>query len=187
MDFHTITDLFQETYQIRALIAAVMVGVTCGILGCFIVLRNMALIGDALSHAILPGVVVGYVIAGYSILAFFTGAVVAGFITALLITWLQRNVKTREDSAIGIIFTVMFALGIMGISIVNRKGIHLDMKDFLFGTILGVSNNDIWLTALITLFVVICVAIFFRYFFITSFQPAIAKTLGVPAFVMHYF
>lgn len=182
-----ITELFNEAYEIRAMIAASLVGITCGILGCFIVLRNMALIGDALSHAILPGVVVGYVLAGYNILAFFSGAVIAGFITAILITWLQRNVKTKEDSAIGIIFTVMFALGIMGISIVNRKGVHLDMKDFLFGSILGVTNHDIWLTGLIALFVIFCVAIFFRYFFISTFQPTIARTLGISAGTMHYF
>lgn len=182
-----LTNLFNEAYEIRALVAASLVGITCGILGCFIVLRNMAMIGDALSHAILPGVVVGYVVAGYNILAFFTGAVVAGFITAILIIWLQRNVKTKEDSAIGIIFTVMFALGIMGISIVNRKGVHLDMKDFLFGSILGVSDNDIWLTGLITLFVIICIIVFYRYFFISTFQPTIARTLGISAGTMHYF
>ena len=180
-------ELFNETYEFRALIAASLVGITCGILGCFIVLRNMALIGDAISHSILPGVVVGFVVAGYNVLAFFAGAVVAGFVTAVLITWLQRNVKTKEDSAIGISFTVMFALGVMGISLVNRQGVHLDLKDFLFGTILGVSNQDLWLSGVIALFVVGCVAIFYRYFFITTFQPVIARTLGISSRTMHYF
>jgi ABC-type Mn2+/Zn2+ transport system permease subunit/Mn-dependent DtxR family transcriptional regulator len=180
-------ELFNEAYEIRALLAASLVGVTCGLLGCFIVLRNMALIGDAISHAILPGVVIGFVLAGYNVLAFFGGAVAAGFVTAVLITWLQRNVKTKEDSAIGIIFTVMFALGVMGISLVNRKGVHLDLKDFLFGTILGVSDQDLWLSGVIGLFVVFCVIVFYRYFFMTTFQPVIARTLGISARTMHYF
>lgn len=180
-------ELFNETYELRALAAASLVGVTCGILGCFIVLRNMALIGDAISHSILPGVVIGYVIAGYSLLAFFAGAVAAGFVTAVLITWLQRNVKTKEDSAIGITFTVMFALGVMGISIINRKGVHLDLKDFLFGTILGVSDQDLLLSTLIALFTIGCVIVFYRFFFITTFQPVIARTLGISSKTMHYF
>lgn len=180
-------DLFNEAYEIRALLAASLVGITCGLLGCFIVLRNMALIGDAISHAILPGVVAGFVIAGYNVLAFFAGAVVAGFVAAVLITWLQRNVKTKEDSAIGIIFTVMFAIGVMGISLVNRKGVHLDLKDFLFGTILGVSDQDLWLSGVIAAFVVLCVIVFYRYFFMTTFQPVIARTLGISAKTMHYF
>ena len=160
-------ELLQYDYVYRALIASSMVGVMCGILGCFIVLRNMALIGDALSHAILPGVVVGFIIAGHSFFAFFIGAVIAGFIAAVLITWIQRNIKTKEDAAIGIVFTFMFALGVIGISWLTRQeGVHLDLKDFLFGNILGISDLDLVMTSMITLFVVLCILIFYRFFFI---------------------
>ncbi|PCH69524.1 MAG: hypothetical protein COC01_01335 [Bacteroidetes bacterium] len=181
-------ETIQQEYAIRALIASSIVGITCGILGCFVILRVMALIGDALSHAILPGVVVGFMLAGHSTLAIFTGAVVSGLITAMLITWIQRNSKTKEDSSIGIVFTGMFALGIIGISWLTKKqGIHLDMKDFLFGNVLGVSNNDLWLTALIGLFVILCIVVFFRYLFITTFDPVIAITMGISTATMHYF
>ena len=181
-------DVFQYDWAIRALIASSLVGVMCGILGCFIILRNMAMIGDALSHAILPGVVVGFMIAGHSILAIFTGSVVAGLVTAVLITLIQRNVKSKEDAAIGIVFTFMFALGVMGISFISRKeGVHIDMKDFLFGNVLGVADQDLLLTSLITLYIIACLIIFYRYFLITTFQSVIAETMGISVSTIHYF
>ncbi len=186
--WESILEVLNYEYAQRALMASALVGVLCGLLGCFIVLRNMSLIGDALSHAILPGVVVAFMVAGHSVAAFFFGSVVAGLIAALLITWIQRNVKTKDDAAIGIVFSAMFALGIIGISVVTRKeGVHLDMKDFLFGNILGITSADLWLTSLITAFTIACVVGFYRYFFISTFQPVIAQTLGVPISLIHYF
>lgn len=181
-------DFLQYPFAIRALLASSMVGIMCGILGAFIILRNMALIGDALSHAILPGVVVGFLVAGYSILGFFTGSVMAGLIAAALITWIQRNVATQEDAAIGIVFTSMFALGVMGISwLTHQEGVHLDLKDFLFGNVLGISDNDLWLTFLVMCFTILCILSFYRYFFITTFESVAAKTLGVSVSTIHYF
>ena len=97
-------EILQTTWAQRALFASVMVGVMCGILGCFIVLRNMALIGDALSHAILPGIVVAFILVGYSTLGFFIGSVIAGLLSAVAITWIQQKIKTKNDAAIGIVF-----------------------------------------------------------------------------------
>ncbi len=180
---------FAEPWAIRALVASALVGIMCGILGCFIVLRNMALIGDALSHAILPGVVVAFIVGqGASTLGFFTGAVVAGLFTAILITWLQRNVKTKNDAAIGIVFTAMFSLGVIGISYISRQpGTHLDLKDFLFGNVLGVTNDDLTLTFGVTAYVLVSIVVFYRYLFITTFQPVIAQTMGISVSTMHYF
>ncbi|MEM6343360.1 MAG: iron chelate uptake ABC transporter family permease subunit [Bacteroidota bacterium] len=183
-----IIETFQYEYAQRALITSAMVGVMCGILGCFIVLRNMSLIGDALSHAILPGVVVGFMVAGYSVLGFFTGSVIAGLIAAVLMTWIQRNVRTQEDAAIGIVFTSMFALGVMGISWVTRQeGVHLDLKDFLFGNILGIADQDVILTLMVMIFTIVCVIAYYRYFFITTFESVVAETLGISVSTMHYF
>lgn len=180
--------LFQEEWAIRALIASSLVGIMCGVLGCFIVLRNMALIGDALAHAILPGVVVAYVIVGYSTLGFFVGAVAAGLITTIGITWIQHNVKTKNDAAVGIVFTAMFSIGVMGISSISRDdGVHLDLNDFLFGKILGISNEDLYLTAIITAYVLLSIAVFYRYLFVTTFQSVIAETMGISVTVVHYF
>ena len=105
-------EILQSQWAVRALIASSMVGIMCGVLGCFIVLRNMSLIGDALSHAILPGVVFGFMITGYSVLGFFVGSVIAGLLAAFAITWIQQNVKTKNDAAIGIVFTAMFSVGV---------------------------------------------------------------------------
>lgn len=181
-------ELFQYEYVWRALLASSLVGAMCGLLGCFIVLRNMSLIGDALSHAILPGVVVGFMIAGFSTFAFFTGSVVAGLVAAILITYLQRNAKTRNDAAIGIVFTAMFSLGVMGISYLTRQeGVHLDLKDFLFGNVLGIGNQDLWLTGIVTGFVLLSIASFYRHLFISTFQPIVANTLGINTQAIHYF
>ena len=183
-----ILEILQYEWAIRALIASSMIGVMCGILGVFIVLRNMSLIGDALSHAVLPGVVLGFVVAGYSVLGFFAGAVFAGIVTAILITWLQRNVPIKNDAAMGIVFTAMFSIGVMWISRISRQdGVHLDLKDFLFGNALGVSNEDLYLTGAITIFVILSVIVFYRYLFATTFQVVIAQTLGIPVKAVYYF
>jgi ABC-type Mn2+/Zn2+ transport system permease subunit/Mn-dependent DtxR family transcriptional regulator len=175
-------------WAIRALVAAVMIGLMCGILGAFIVLRNMSLIGDALSHSILPGIFFAFIIVGYSTLGFFIGSVIAGIITTMLITWIQLKVKTKNDAAIGIVFTFMFAIGVMGISwLSNEQGAHLDLKDFLFGNVLGVSNEDLYLTGFICFYTILSVTLFYRYLFISTFQPIVAETMGISVKTVHYF
>ncbi|MEO0469654.1 MAG: iron chelate uptake ABC transporter family permease subunit [Bacteroidota bacterium] len=184
----SVLDIFEYAYASRALIASGIVGITCGVLGCFIVLRKMSLIGDALSHAILPGVVVGFMVAGFSVVGFFTGSVLAGLLTAFFITVIQRNVKTHDDAAIGIVFTSMFAVGVIGISALTRQeGVHLDLTDFLLGQILGISDEDLWMTFLVMVFTIICVMVFYRYFFITTFESVVAKTIGISVSTIHYF
>lgn len=180
--------LFQYDYALRALVASGLVGLMCGILGCFIFLRNMALVGDALSHAILPGVVAGFLVAGQSVLAFFTGSVLAGLLAAFLITYIQTRVKSKEDAAIGIVFTTLFSIGVIGISILTRKeGVHLDLKDFLFGNVLAITPQDLWLTSLVAAFVVFSTVLLYRFLFISTFDATLAKAMGVSTLVIHYF
>lgn len=184
----TIEIFFTAEWSIRALLSSSLVGITCGLLGSFVVLRNMALIGDALSHSVLPGVVVAYAVIGGGAVGIFMGSVVAGLLTAILITWIQGNVNTKNDAAIGIVFTTMFALGVMGISTLNRQpGAHIDLKHYLLGTVMGVSNEDIYLLLAISIYVVISLVVFYRYLFITTFQPVIAKTMGISVRMIHYF
>ena len=181
-------DILSYEWAWRALLASSMVGLMCGILGCFIVLRNMAMIGDALSHAILPGVVLAFIILGYNVLGFFLGSVIAGIVSAIAITWIQHNAKTKNDAAIGIVFTAMFSIGVIGISWLSRnEGVHLDLKDFLFGNVLGVGNEDLILTAAICIYVLISIVVFYRYLFITTFQPTIAQTMGISVKLLHYY
>ena len=181
---------FQLDLAYKALAASAMVGLMCGMLGCFIVLRNMAMIGDALSHAVLPGVVVAFVLFGNTALGIFTGAVIAGLVAAVLITWLQHNIKTKNDAAIGIVFTAMFAMGVMGISRISKQesGVHVpDLTDFLFGNVLSVSSQDVNLTIGIMIYVLLSIIVFYRYFFATTFQPVIAETMGISTKVIHYY
>jgi len=188
MGLAELIEVFQQEWAIRALIASTLVGLMCGVLGCFIVLRNMALIGDALAHAILPGVVFAFMIVGYSTLGFFTGAVIAGIVMAVITTWIQQNVKTKNDASIGIVFTAMFSVGVMAISWISKdQGVHLDLKDFLIGNVLGVSDEDLYLTGAITIYVLISIVVFYRYLFVTTFQPVIGDTMGISSKVMHYF
>lgn len=180
--------ILSEEWAIRALIASSLVGVMCGVIGAFMVLRNMSLIGDAISHAILPGIFVAFVFVGYNSMGFFVGTLVAALVSAVAITWIQDHVKTKNDAAIGIIFTFMFSLGVIGISYLNNhQGVHLDLKDFLFGTIMGISDEDIILTAVVTVYALVSVMIFYRYLFITTFQATIAQTMGISVRMMHYF
>lgn len=177
----------QEAFFYRALFAAGMVGVICGILGVFIVLRNMSLIGDALAHAILPGVVLAVIFVGGSVISFFYGSVLAGLVTVIIITWIQQNVSTKNDAAIGIVFTTMYSIGVIGISRVSSEGVHLDLKDFLVGNVLGVSNEDLYLTLGVLIYVVLSVVLLYRYLFAITFQSVIAKTMGIPVQMIHYF
>ncbi len=179
---------FEQTWVARALIASIMVGISCGILGCFMVLRNMALIGDALSHAVLPGIFVAFVVMGNVAIGFLTGSLLAALIATLLITWIQENVKTKNDAVIGIIFTFMFSLGVIGISYLNtREGVHLDLKDFLFGSIMGVSDEDLLIGAGVMIYTIFSILILYRYLLVSTFQPTIAITMGINVKIVHYF
>ena len=183
-----IIEAFSYPWAPRALIVSSLVGMMCGILGCFIVLRNMSLIGDALSHAVLPGIFFAFMLVGYSTIGFFIGSTIAGIVTALIISWIQQNVPTKNDAAIGIIFTAMFSIGVVGITWMNRSGgVHLDLVHSLFGNVLGISNEDLYLTIGIAIYTIISVVLFYRPLFITTFQPTIAETMGISSKMIHYF
>jgi len=182
-----IESFFMMESGIRAALASIMVGGLCGLLGCFIVLRNMSLIGDALSHSILPGIVVAFMLFGYSTTAFFIGSVIAGLIAAFLITLLQNYIRVKNDAAIGIIFTFMFSMGVIGISwLSNSEGVHLDLKDFLFGNVLAVETEELVISAIMSAVVIILMITMYRGLFTTSFQADIAATLGFSSHKIHY-
>ncbi len=181
-------EFFLSPLGIRCLFTSLVVGSMCGALGCFIVLRNMSLLGDALSHAVLPGIVVAFMLLGYSNAGFFIGSVAAGLSSAIAITWLQQKFRAKNDAAIGIIFTFMFALGVIGISwMSDKQGVHLDLKDFLFGNILSVSQQDLYLSISMAVIVFLSIALYYRSLFTTSFQEVVSGTLGINASKVHYF
>lgn len=168
----------------RALIASVTIGISCGLIGTYIMLRRMSLIGDALAHAVLPGVVISFMVAGKSEIALFIGAVVSGILTVLLIGFVNRNSKIKEDTSIGIIFTGAFALGILLVS--QLKQVHIDLSSYLFGDVLGVSTGDIMLSLVIMAVIILCIVIFYKQLLITSFDPTMAMTIGISTTLVHY-
>jgi manganese/iron transport system permease protein len=170
--------------MVRGLLAAVMVGGLCALLGVYVVLRGMAFFGDALAHAILPGVAVAYLLGSGAQGPLFWGGLVAGVSTALGIGAVSKGGQIREDTAIGVIFAGMFALGVALISTV--RNFSLDLAHFLFGNVLGVSPSDLVLTAVFSALVVALVILFYKEFLVISFDPVLATILRLPTQFFRY-
>ena len=164
----------------RGLLAAAMVGILCAVIGCYVVLRSMAFLGDAMAHAILPGVAVAYLLQGNLVV----GALVAAVLVALGIGLFSRQGTIKEDTAIGILFAAALSLGVVLIS--SIKTYAVDLTHILFGNVLGVSPGDLWLTAGLGLLILGTVALLYRPFLVISFDPVLAATLRLPAELLRH-
>lgn len=171
-------------FMVRGLLAVIMVGAVCATVGTYVVLRGMAFFGDALAHAILPGVAVGYLVGESARSSLFWWALGTAIVVSMGIGAMTRRVQIKEDTAIGIIFAGMFALGIALISTVRSYAV--DLTHFLFGNVLGVSAQDLWLTAIFGGSVVLAIVAFYKEFLVLSFDPILAATLRLPATFLHY-
>jgi ABC-type Mn2+/Zn2+ transport system permease subunit len=145
-----------------------------GLLGCYVIFRRLGFMSDALSHAVLPGVVIAFLFAGASAILY--GALVAGVLAALAIGVITRERRIQEDAAIGIVLTGAFALGIVLISTVRTYATALE--DFLFGNVLLVSTEDVWLTLGLTVLVGASLLVFHRRFVLRAFDPQLAEAMG---------
>ena len=170
-------------FMLRGLTAAIIVGIVCSVLGTYIVLRGMAFFGDALAHAILPGVAFGYLWGGGSQFWVSMGALLAGVGTAFGIGAISKG-GIKEDTAIGVMFAGMFALGIAMISTV--RSYTVDLTHFLFGNVLGVSSSDLWLIGIFGTLVVLTILAFYKEFLVMSFDPLLATTLRLPTTFLNY-
>lgn len=179
-----ILEPLQYPFIVRGLLAAVMVGTICAVVGAYVVLRGMAFFGDALAHSILPGVAVGYLVGGGARGPLFWWAMLAAVIAAVGIGVISRGTKIKEDTAIGIIFAGMFALGVALISSV--RGYSVDLAHFLFGDVLGVSSADLWLVAVFGGAIILTVLAFYKEFMLLSFDPLLAATLRLPARLLEF-
>ena len=179
-----IIDWFLEplnySFIVRALLAAIIVGVVCSVLGTYIVLRGMAFFGDALAHTILPGVVVAFLL-GWPLAI---GALIMGVLTALGIGALTSRGTLKEDTAIGVTFAGFFALGVAMLSATGNYAV--DLAHFLFGNLLGVSTADLWVTFLLGGFVLLVIFLFYKEFLVISFDPVLATTLRLPTTFLRY-
>lgn len=161
-------------FMVRGLLAALIVGVVCPVLGTYVVLRGMAFLGDALAHIMLPGVVIAFLL-GWPL---GVGALVAGVAAALLIAAISRRADLKEDAAIGVVFAGAFALGIALLSL--QRSYAVDLAHLLFGNLLGIAAIDLWLGGALALAVLLTVFGFYKEFLVLSFDPVLATTLRLP-------
>lgn len=168
----------QYGFMLRGLAAAALVGVVCAVVGTFMVLRGLAFLGDALAHAILPGVAVAY-LAGGAGSGLFWGALGAALATALGVGLLTRGGRLREDTAIGVLFAGALALGVALIS--SIRSYSVDLAHILFGNILAITSGDLAMMAGFGALVLGIVAAFFKEFVVISFDPLHAASLRLPA------
>jgi ABC-type Mn2+/Zn2+ transport system permease subunit len=167
-------------FMVRGLLASLMVGTLCAVVGTYVVLRGMAFFGDALAHAILPGVAIAFLFE----INLFWGALAMGLVTALGIGYLSGRGEIKEDTAIGVIFAASFALGVALLSTVQTYSV--DLTHILFGNVLGVSNSDLWLTAGLGLLALLAVVLLYKELLVISFDPILAATLRLPLTVLNY-
>jgi ABC-type Mn2+/Zn2+ transport system permease subunit len=164
----------QYAFMVRGLVASLMVGVLCAVMGTYVVLRGMAFLGDAMAHAILPGIAIAYLLHG-NLMA---GAVLAAAVIALSIGFVSKGGVVKEDTAIGILFAAALALGVALISSIQTYAV--DLTHILFGNVLGVSAGDLWLTGGLGVLVLVVVMVYFKQFLVISFDPILAATLRLP-------
>ncbi|MEM5789301.1 MAG: iron chelate uptake ABC transporter family permease subunit [Syntrophobacteraceae bacterium] len=180
-----------EVFFQKALIGSGLVAIVCGAVGSLVVLRRMAFLGDALSHAMIAGVAGGYLFMKmlFNVEAhapsMLIGSIIAAFVTVLLIGFVARFSRVKEDSAIGIMYTGIFAAGVVLVS-VFRNYIHIDLMHFIMGDVLAVSNEDLWASAIAAVLVLSVIILFFRYFQLASFDPAMAASIGMPVMFIDY-
>ncbi|EHN0471708.1 metal ABC transporter permease [Listeria monocytogenes] len=172
--------LMQYSFLQKALITSVTVGIVSGVIGSFIILRGMSLMGDAISHAVLPGVAISYMMG----INFFIGAATFGIAAALGIGFVNQKSRIKNDTAIGIVFSTFFALGIILISFAKSS---TDLYHILFGNVLAVRSSDMWMTIIIAIIVISLVALFYKEFLVSSFDPVMAEAYGLNVKFLHYF
>jgi manganese/iron transport system permease protein len=177
--FEWLTVPLSYPFMQRALIVSVMIGAVCAVLSCYMVLKGWSLMGDAISHAVLPGIVVAFLLG----IPLVIGAFAAGLSCALLTGYLKENSRVKEDTVMGIVFSGMFGFGLVLFTKVETEQ-HL--SHILFGDVLGVSIRDLVETAVIAGFTLVVVLLKRRDFLLYCFDPNYARSIGLPVRMLHY-
>ena len=175
-----LTEPLGYEFMVRALLAALVVGMVSSVLGTYIVLRGMAFFGDAVAHTILPGVVLAF-LAGWPLAL---GALITGVLTAIGIGALTSRGVLKEDTAIGVVFAGFFALGVAMLSATGNYTV--DLAHFLFGNLLSVSSADLLLTVILGSAVLLVIFLFYKEFLVMTFDPTLAVTLRLPTTFLRY-
>mgnify|MGYP003564740802 FL=1 len=171
----------QYGFMQRSLITAILVGIICATVGTYLMVQRLALLGEAVSHSVLPGVAIAFIL-GIDI---FVGAFIAGVISAVMITWVRTRSPIKEDAAMGIIYSAFFSLGITLISIIQKNN-KVDLLHFLFGNILGVTTRDAINTAVITVIVIAAIVLLYKELLFYTFDPEGAQAAGLPVNLLDF-
>lgn len=171
----------QYGFMQRSLIVAVLVGLICAVVGSYLMVQRLALLGDAISHSVLPGLAIAFIL-GANILV---GAFIAGVLSTMAIAWIRTRSPIKEDAAMGIVFSACFALGITLITLIQHDN-KIDLNHFLFGNILGVSAAEVWQTAAISALVLVVVALLYKELLFYTFDPLGAQAAGLPTNLLNF-
>lgn len=174
-----IIEPLQYPFMMKAVLVSAVVGITCAVLSCFLILKGWSLLGDAISHAVLPGVVIAYIIG----IPFSLGAFVFALIAVVMIGFIKTNTKIKEDAIMGIVFTTLFALGLI---LISRVTSSVDLTHVLFGYVLGISNISAIYTIAVLILVGAIILMFRRTFLVFCFDPNHAQSVGLPVRFIHY-
>ncbi|EKH2206090.1 metal ABC transporter permease [Staphylococcus pseudintermedius] len=172
--------LFEYQFLSRAMLTAILVGVVCGVVGCLIILRGLSLMGDAMSHAVLPGVALSFLMN----IPMFIGAMVTGMLSSIMIGYISEASKTKKDAAIGITFTTFLALGIVLISVIHSA---TDLYHILFGNILAITQYAFHTTLAVSIVVLALILILYRPLKMSTFDPIFSRMSGLNTTMIHYF
>jgi manganese/iron transport system permease protein len=163
----------------NAIAIGILIGILSAVIGSYLIVQHMGLLGDVVAHAVLPGLAIAFYI-GMDI---FLGAFIAGTISTFVVAWIQTHSKIKVDTAMALVFSGFLALGVMLITTLKSK---LDLHSFLFGDILGVTTADLWRTLIIAIAVLACVIIFYRELIFYCFDPLASKAMGLPVHFIHF-
>ena len=177
--FETLMMPFRFEFMVNAMVIAMLIAIPAALLSCFLVLKGWSLMGDAVSHAVLPGVVLAYIIN----IPLAIGAFVAGMFCALATGFLKENSRIKQDTIMGVVFSGMFGLGLV-MYVKVQSDVHLD--HILFGDILGVGKQDMIETAIIAVIVTALLVLKWRDLLLHAFDPAQARAVGLPVRLLHY-
>ncbi|MGB3189821.1 MAG: metal ABC transporter permease [Limnoraphis sp.] len=171
----------QYSFMQRSLIVAILVGLICAVVGSYLMVQRLALLGDAISHSVLPGLAIAYIV-GANI---FIGAFIAGVISTVFINLIRTRSNIKEDAAMGIVFSAFFALGITLITIIQKDN-KIDLNHFLFGNILGVTLGEVRDTAIIAVIVILIVVLIYKELLFYTFDPLGAEAVGLPVNLLNF-
>ena len=174
---------FHHEFMQRALLGCALIGFTNGYLSAFIVLRRLALMADALSHSLLPGLAIGLLLFKVTPLSLFTGGLVAALLVALGSEIISRSSRIKEETALAVLYTLAFSAGIVLLSFAH---VQVELEHYLFGNVLGLSNSDLWITYSISLVILPTLVAFQRPLLVMLFEPSVAKSQGINVLGLNY-